>query len=184
MKCSRYPWLVYSKAFDGGFCFPCILFATRENLGTLVKALFNRWTKVSKVCGEHEKHHYHVDAVVAYDSFLATRRPPKNILAQIEREHSNTIKRNRAIIKSVAKCVHYCGRQCIALRGHRDDTTASEDVDRGNFLALLELRVDAGDEILKNHHATCRATARYSNKIIQNQFIALIGDHMGDSIIF
>ena len=103
------------------------------------------------MCGEHEKHHYHVDAVVAYDSFLTTRRPPKNILAQIEREHSNTIKRNRAIIKSVAKCVHYCERQCIALRGHRDDTTASEDVDRGNFLALLELRVDAGDEILKNH---------------------------------
>lgn len=73
------------------------------------------------------------------DNFLAnSRRPEKNIQDQIERERSNTIKRNRAIIKSVAKCVHFCGRQCIALRGHRDDTTASGDVDRGNFIALLE----------------------------------------------
>ena len=75
----RYPWLVYSEEFDGGFCLPCIFFATRENLGTLIKAPFNRWTKVSKVCGEHEKHHYHVDVIVAYDSFLATSRRPEKI---------------------------------------------------------------------------------------------------------
>lgn len=160
------------------------MFAKRENLGTLVKAPFNQWKKVTKVCGEHAKQYYHVDAMVAYDSFLATsRRPEKNILDQIERERSNTIKRNRAIMKSVPKCVHFCGRQCIALRGHIGNTTGSEDVDRGNFLALLEFRVDAGDEILKNHLATCRATARYSSKTIQNQIIALIGDHIKDSII-
>ncbi|KAL9977258.1 hypothetical protein ACROYT_G014641 [Oculina patagonica] len=35
----------------------------------------------------------------------------------------------------------------------------------------------------RNHLATCRATARYSSKSIQNQIIALIGDHIRDSII-
>ena len=49
--------------------------------------------------------------------------------------------------------------------------------------SLLEFRIDAGDEILKNHHATCRATVKYSSKTIQNQFIALIGDHIRDSSI-
>ena len=49
--------------------------------------------------------------------------------------------------------------------------------------SLLEFRIDAGDEILKNHHATCRATAEYSSKTIQNQFIALMGDHIRDSLI-
>ena len=44
--------------------------------------------------------------------------------------------------------------------------------------SLLEFRVDAGDEISKNHLATCRATTRYSSKTIQNQIIALIGDHV------
>ena len=83
----------------------------------------------------------------------------------------------------MTNCFQVSGRQCIALRGHIGDTTGSEEVDRGNFLALLEFRVDAGDEILKNHLATCRATARYSSKTIQNQIIALIGDHIKDSII-
>lgn len=84
---------------------------------------------------------------------------------------------------SVAKCVHFCGKQCIALRGHRDDSTADQNGNRGNFLALLELRVDSGDEVLKKHLATCSANARYSSKTIQNQLIMLIGDHIKDSII-
>jgi len=180
----RYPWLVYSKECDGGFCLPCVLFAIRESLGTLVTTPFNRWTKVSKVCGEHEKHRYHIDAMVAYDNFLSTsRNPQKNIQVQIESERGRTINRNREIVKSVAKCVHFCGKQCIALRGHRDDSTADQNGNRGNFLALLELRVDSGDEVLKNHLATCRANARYSSKTIQNQLIMLIGDHIRESII-
>ena len=44
--------------------------------------------------------------------------------------------------------------------------------------SLLKFRVNAGDEISKYHLATCRATARYSSKTIQNQIIALIGDHI------
>lgn len=56
-------------------------------------------------------------------------------------------------------------------------------METGNFLALLELRVDSGDEVLKNHLATCSANARYSSKTIQNQLIMLIGDHIRDSII-
>ena len=122
--------------------------------------------------------------MVAYDNFLSTsRNPQKNIQVQIESERGRTIKRNREIVKSVAKCVHFCGKQCIALRGHRDDSTADQNGNRGNFLALLELRVDSGDEVLKNHLATCRANARYSSKTIQNQLIMLIGDHIRESII-
>ena len=70
----RYPWLVYTKECDGGFCLPCVLFAIRKSLGTLVTTPFNRWTKVSKVCGDHEKHCYHIDAMVAYNNFLKTSR--------------------------------------------------------------------------------------------------------------
>ncbi|CAH3192879.1 unnamed protein product, partial [Porites evermanni] len=67
--------------------------------------------------------------------------------------------------------------------GHRDDSTADQNGNRGNFQALLELRVDSGNEVLKNHLATRSANARYSSKTIQNQLIMLIGDHIRDSII-
>lgn len=107
--------------------------------------------------------------MVAYENFLSTsRNPEKNIQAQIESERRNTISRNREIIKSVVKCVHFSGKQSIALRGHRDDSCADERSNKGNFLALLEVRIDAGDEPLKNRD-TCHANARYSSKTIQNK---------------
>ena len=150
----------------------------------MINTPFTRWTKVGSACGEHEKLRYHIDAMVAYENFLSTsQNPEKNIQAQIESERRNTITRNREIIKSVVKCVHFCGKQCITLRGHRDDSSADEGSNKGNFLALLEFRIDAGDEPLKKHHETCHANARYSSKTIQNQIIILIGDYIRESIV-
>ena len=139
-------------------------------------------TCISKVCGKHEKHRYHIDAMVAYDNFLTTsQNPQENIQVQIESKRGSTIKRNREIVKSVAKCVHFCSKQCIA--GHRDDSTADQNGNRGNLLALLELRVDSGNEVLKNYLVTCSTNARYSSKTMQNQLIMLTGDHIRNSII-
>ena len=46
----RYPWLVYSKEVDGGFCKFCSLFAkNRSTLGVLVNKSFRRWVKVNKL---------------------------------------------------------------------------------------------------------------------------------------
>ena len=50
--------------------------------------------------------------------------------------------------------VIFCGRQCIALRGHRDDkldVQSNTCADHGNFLALLQFRIPAGDNVLKEH---------------------------------
>ena len=120
--------------------------------------------------------------MVAYDNFLTTsQNPQENIQVQIESKRGSTIKRNREIVKSVAKCVHFCSKQCIA--GHRDDSTADQNGNRGNLLALLELRVDSGNEVLKNYLVTCSTNARYSSKTMQNQLIMLTGDHIRNSII-
>ena len=44
---------------------------------------------------------------------------------------------NKAALESIADCLVYCGKQGIALRGHRDDSTANESANKGNFNALL-----------------------------------------------
>jgi len=49
---TTYPWLVYSKSLDGGFCLPCVLFATGSRVqpeATLLHKPFRRWVKVSDV---------------------------------------------------------------------------------------------------------------------------------------
>ena len=107
----------------------------------------------------------------------------QNEKVQIESEWRNTISRNREIIKSVVKCVHFCGKWSIALRGHRDDSSANERSNKANFLALLEFHIDASDEPLKYHRETCHANARYSSKTIQNQVISLIGEYIRESIV-
>ena len=46
----------------------------------------------------------------------------------------------------------------------------------GNFLALLEFRVQAGDQVLKEHLQTAQGNALYTSKTIQNQIITICGD--------
>ena len=47
------------------------------------------------------------------------------------------------------KAVLFCGRQNLALRGHRDDNS-SISVKKGNFLALLSLMAET-DSNLQEH---------------------------------
>ena len=90
-KCNRafrHQWLttynIYSKEVDGGFCLPCVLFATKEKIGVLVNTPFRRWTKVSDICGQHQQKTFHSDVQLKYDKFVTNQREPeKNIESQI-----------------------------------------------------------------------------------------------------
>ncbi len=55
MQPDRHPWLAYSKSQDGVFCLPCVMFAKKENLAGFVRTPFNKWTKLSDACKQHEK---------------------------------------------------------------------------------------------------------------------------------
>lgn len=78
------------------------------------------------------------------------------------------IEANRLKIIPIIKTVIFCGRQSIALRGHRNNNilNANENNDEpeyndGNFRQLLRFRVDAGDEYLNNHSSSCEKNATY-----------------------
>ena len=55
------------------------------------------------------------------------------------------VRKNMIFLTSILKCIEFCGRQGIDLRGHRDDNMVEDDINKGNFFALLQLRVDSGD---------------------------------------
>lgn len=71
--------------------------------------------------------------------------------------HAQLIQQNRQKLLSILKCVVFCGKQNISLRGHRDDDkileAAGSDHNPGNFKALLNLRVESGDKTLQDHLA-------------------------------
>ena len=66
------------------------------------------------------------------------------MLQQASEQYQNNLR----ILSIIVRAILFCGRQNIALRGHRDDHT-SDAINKGNFIALLNLLAEF-DETL-NH---------------------------------
>ena len=172
---SKYPWLVYSKVLNGGFCKFCSLFATeRAQLGVLVNRPFTAWIKVQNIVDGHEKNRFHANAVMAAKDFQrSVENPQVNIDVRIKAQILDRIQENRHIVKCCAESILFCGRQCIALRGdvEKHDQTGNP----GNFLSLMKVLANH-NPILKNHLEKLRLrNATYLSPQTQNIIIDIIG---------
>ncbi len=89
----------------------------------------------------------------------------KRIDHSLSSECAQQVERNRTVLKSTISCFEFCGRQGIALRGHRDDATVATE---HSNKALIQLRIDAGDSALESHLSSCSKRATYMSKTSQN----------------
>ncbi len=71
------PWFVYSKAEDGIFCLPCVLFANKDNLGQLVCKKFNYWTAKTSKFSKHVSTNYHQLAVTQAEALKNSQFRPQ-----------------------------------------------------------------------------------------------------------
>ena len=53
----------------------------------------------------------------------------------------------------------------------------------GNFLALLNFRVEAGDAVLGEHLSTAPRNATYTSNTVQNQIIDVLADQIKQQIV-
>jgi len=145
----RYDGLVYSVSEDGGFCKYCVLFgrySPSKQLGALVSMPL---TNFKRACEKLTKHFhsvrtgqkYHHAAVLEANEFIRVMEDKsKGIKEQVNTKRSKRIAENVSKLVPIAQTVIFCGKQGIALRGHRDDSLAIEQDPKGNhgnFLALL-----------------------------------------------
>ena len=72
--------------------------------------------------------------------------------SHIRQVNETSIPRNRWDLKCITEAILLCGRQRISLCGHRDDSTADDDCNKGNFLALLNCSIKSGNTALAKHH--------------------------------
>ena len=86
---------------------------------------------------------------------------------------------------SILKTVLLCGKQNISFRGHRDDSKylSVDNQKCGNFQALLDFRIDAGDVVLKEHFETAPRNATYRSKTTQNEMIDCVGNWIRQKLI-
>lgn len=174
----NHPWLHYSIAEDGVYCKACALFApgdiSRQKLGSLVSKTFSVWTKQSSTFLSHEQHQYHQDSMTRMVAFRdSCSVPTGNVACMLDKEREEQISRNSIVLKSLLKCVCFCARQGLSFRGHRDDFTASEYGNKGNFVELVQFRAET-DEVLRKHLETAPRNALYTSKTIQNEMIYVI----------
>lgn len=90
------------------------------------------------------------------------------------------------MIESLFKVAILCGKQGLAMRGHRDDRVQWEDEgegsNEGNFIQLVRFRAET-DDVLAAHLSKAPQNARYTSKTIQNELLQVAGDKIHSEIL-
>jgi hypothetical protein len=179
---SEFPWLAYSENEEGAFCKYCFLFSKHgagvncQELGALVKTKFTNWKKGKEVFRGHASTDYHTNCMLDFKNLkMATENKSKDIVNRLDSARRENILKNRESLKPIVEAIILCGRQELALRGHRDsgniDTTAEcSDKNEGNFRAILRYR-SKGDEKLQTMLENS-GKIKYLSPKIQNEIIS------------
>ena len=183
----KYEFLSYSKSKDGLYCLSCVLFATQSgqsgNAQSMVETPYSSWKYCLRSVAKHSNLMYHKRNAAKMSAFLATHNNQKQridfSISAVEKER---VARNRVYISSILKCLEFCGRQGLALRGHRDDST-SDSLSQGNFKALIDFCIEAGDQDLQHHLETCQKNATYISKTSQNELLVCVKEHIQGEIV-
>lgn len=187
-------WLVYSAAEDGAYCRYCVSFGSisvgkgnHQNTNILVQTAFRDWKKALEKFREHQKKKYHLDAMEDGQNFkLIYENRKSDVISEIDKGRKIQQLENRQKLIPIIRTVLLCGRQGLALRGHRDQGSLSLKMPKendGNFRALLRYAVDCGDQVLINHLNTSGANATYLSYRIQNEIIDAAGKQITANIV-
>ena len=190
----QHPWLHYSHNVDGVFCRACVFFAPEkvggQASGQFVTKPFTCWNKQTERMNAHGMLDYHLTSMVKMEEFLARyENPSEAINIQFNSEANRIMKNNQQVIESLFKIVMLCGKQGLALRGHRDDCIdwVSQEQEeqlgnQGNFIELVRFRAET-DAVLHTHLQSAPRNALYTSKTIQNQLIDIIGQCIRSDIV-
>lgn len=189
----QHPWLHYSRHVDGDFCRACAFFgpdkATGQSPGQFVSKPFNTWAKRTQAMNSHSGSEYHANSLTRMSEFVKRYENPSQMIAtQFNTQLQKTIENNKKVIESLLRIVMLCGKQGLALRGHRDDNIVwtnkgeGESDNHGNFIELVRFRAES-DEVLRHHLQSAPRNAIYTSKTIQNELVHIIGSRIRGDIL-
>ena len=171
----QYPWLHYSQHDDGVYCRACACFAPKQvggqDLGQFVTKPFKSWGKVQQKASAHGTKQYHLSSMTRMTEFISRyENPDKSISVIMDSELQRVMETNQKVLESLLKIVLLCGKQGLALRGHRDDQISWTEDDNahsneGNFVELVRFRAET-DPVLAQHLAKSPRNIRCTSKTI------------------
>ena len=181
-RLKQYPWLHYSASLDGVFCRACVFFPPSQvggqDPGQLVTKPSNTWVKMTAKAKSHARKEYHLGAMTKMSEFIDQyENPTQAVDVVLKSRLQQIVERNQHVIESLLKIVLLCGKQGLALRGHRDDGidwSEESSSNQSNFVQLVRFRAET-DPILARHLAESPKNACYTSKSIKNELIDVVG---------
>ena len=144
----------------------------------LVTKPLQLWSSAASMLKEHDtQSEVHKTALLKSSEFLKYHN--SDVLQQLNSTWMAQIAENRQKLKSIVKCIIFCGKQGIALRGHVEYGSLNS----GNFLELLNFRAEVSDKVLQKHLQSVPHNATYKSASIQNELISIIGEWIQKKII-
>lgn len=183
----EYKWFAYSEEKVGSFCKYCTIFSrsefvgkgTHQMVGALVTKPFTNLKKARELFNQHQNCTYHKHAVLTAENIKSVvNKKTKSVINQIDSQRKMNVLENRKKIIPIIQSIRFCGRQQIALRGHRDSGRIELDEPEnndGNFRALLRYRANSGDEYLKKQLLNSGGKSMYTSSVVQNELITMFG---------
>ena len=156
---AKFPWLVYSRILDGAFCLHCVLFGGESSHNTsklqyLYSLPLTYWKTVLQKFSEHEqKSPIHLTVTLKASNFLSCMRSNTSCISvQFDTKVMSQVTLNREKLKPIVDVIILCGKQNIALRGHRDDAKHCDEAgfNPGNLKAILSYLATCGRNELFN----------------------------------
>ena len=178
-----YNWLEYSRERDAAFCFPCRLFAVNEgrSQNTFTKIGFRDWkhaTGKGGIITIHDKCSSHASAMVLWSQYKLNSKHHTSIADRLESNRAQLISNNRHYLKTLIQVLLLCAQQEIALRGHREGSSA---VNKGNFLEIVHL-LASHDPIVQQRLTEGPRNAVYTSPEIQNTLLHIMGEMVARKI--
>ena len=92
-----------------------------HTLGQFVTQPFRSWGNKSLKTNGHSKLDYHLTAMTKMSEFLARYENPSQTIGTIfDQEAKDRLVEKKKVVESLLKVVLLCGKQGLALRGHRN----------------------------------------------------------------
>jgi len=189
---TTFPWVAVSnlKDYEGAWCVWCAFFtvtgkaggfhnSNSVKLGNLVTRPLKNFKKLTGKDGVLSMHHnsqYHKENAERATNFLkrAVENSELDVRNLQNKAREEAVMQNRKNLEPIVDTILFCGRQNLALRGHRDSgrILSNEPFENdGNFRALLRLRIRSGDCVLQNHCENAPENAQYTSPTIQNDIL-------------
>ena len=122
----RYQFIAYSVKEDGVFYLPCIFFPTQPTHGFraehLISKPYTNWKKIHDDVSSLKTLQYHLTSMAHLLEFKKTfYNPSTRIDHNVNEDSIERVKTNRSIFTAITKSIELCGRNSIAVRGHREN---------------------------------------------------------------